>query len=158
MKILEPLFQEMIENLNRFQIEYLLIGGYAVNYYGFGRYTGDIDFWLNPDPMNKNKFIGMLEALAYNQDGVEQIKSMDFGVAQVISIGVPPTKIDFLTKVNLVSFEEAWPSRKFFPLKHYKIPVVDYQHLIIMKINTGRLKDQLDIEELQKINSNKNIP
>jgi len=48
MKILEPVFIQVIESLLKCQVEFLLIGGYAVNYYGYGRYTGDIDFWLRP--------------------------------------------------------------------------------------------------------------
>ena len=57
MKILEPLFVNVIEKLMDCKVEFLLIGGYAVNYYGYGRYTGDIDFWLRPGEVNKIKFL-----------------------------------------------------------------------------------------------------
>lgn len=56
MKILEPLFVDVLKKLNETKTSFMLIGGYAVNYYGYGRYTGDLDIWLNPDEGNKKTF------------------------------------------------------------------------------------------------------
>ncbi len=82
MKILEPLFINVINKLLEANVEFLLIGGYAVNYYGYGRYTGDIDFWLNPTNENKNNFLNALTALDRNADDIEQIREFDFTIAQ----------------------------------------------------------------------------
>ena len=71
-------------------------------------------------------------------------------------MGEAPLRIDFLTNVNLVDFDEAWKKRKEWPLENYLVPVVDYDHLILTKISTGRTKDKLDLEELPKINKYKN--
>ncbi len=71
-------------------------------------------------------------------------------------MGQEPLRVDFLTKVNLVAFDEAWTKRNNFPLKDFQVPIVDYQHLILTKFTTGRTKDKLDLEELQKINRDKN--
>ncbi len=152
MKIFEPLFIDVIEKLLQNNVEFLLIGGYAVNYYGYGRYTGDIDFWLRPDNANKQNFLKALHELKRNPIEIEEIGKLDFALAQVLSIGELPLRIDFLTKVNLVSFNEAWQKRRAFPLKNLELQVVDYHHLILMKLNTGRPKDKLDIDELQRIN------
>lgn len=152
MKILEPIFINVIEKLIQNSVDFILIGGYAVNYYGYGRYTGDIDFWIRPTEANKENFVKAFFQLCNDEGYVTKIKALNFGDAQVISIGEPPLRVDFLTKVNLVNFEEAWAKRVFFPLKDMQLPVVDYHHLITMKFNTGRPKDQNDMDQLQKIN------
>lgn len=152
MKICEPLFIEVIEKLIQCEVKFLLIGGYAVNYYGYGRYTGDIDFLIETSEENKNRFINFLVALNRDNDAIEKIKQINFKNAQVISLGEQPLRVDFLTKVNLVEFDDAWNKKRYFQLKNQNVPVVDYEHLILTKISTGRTKDKLDIEELQKIN------
>ena len=156
MKILEPLFIKVIESLFQHQVEFILIGGYAVNYHGYGRYTGDIDFWLNPSAINKEQFLRVFASLCKNEEAIASVKSLDFNKPQVISLGEPPLQIDFLTKVNFVDFEDAWKEKVFFQVKDIMVPVVNYYHLITMKFNTGRTKDKLDLEQLQRINSLKN--
>lgn len=151
MKILEPVFVEVIEKLLFNNIDFLVIGGYAVNYYGYGRYTGDMDLWLRPSEENKKKFIGLFKDLCNSRSVWERMEGLNFEEAQVISIGEPPFQIDFITRVNLVHFDEAWEKRAFFSLKDLKVPVVDYQHLITMKFNTGRPKVKYDIDQLQRI-------
>lgn len=155
MKILEPLFIKVISQLIKSNVDFLLIGGYAVNYYGYGRYTGDIDFWIRPTNDNKQNFISALIALERNPDDVKDIMELDFTQAQVVAMGEQPLRIDFLTRVNLVSFDDAWNKRKYFPVQNAQVPIVDYEHLILTKISTGRPKDMLDLDELQKINQHK---
>ena len=151
MKILEPLFIDVIEKMLRCEVEFMLIGGYAVNYYGYGRYTGDMDFWLKPTNDNKLKFLETLKLLGRNAEDIDELKKYDFTQAQVIAIGELPLRIDFLTKVNLVNFDEAWEKKNFLPINNFQLPVIEYNQLIQTKINTGRSKDKLDIEALQKI-------
>src|SRR5579859_6848580 len=121
MKILEPLFINVIEKLQENNVEFLLIGGYAVNYHGYGRYTGDIDFWLKPTDANKINFTNALSMLKRNSEEIEEIKKLDFSQAQVISMGEQPLRIDFLTRVNLVNFDEAWQSRKSITVKNLSL-------------------------------------
>lgn len=155
MKIFEPLFINVIEELLSHQVEFLMIGGYAVNYYGYGRYTGDIDFWLKPDNNNRDKFIKALLKLKPDSEILHKISLLDFTKAQVISIGEPPLRVDFLTRVNLVNFDDAWQKKRMLPLNNMQLPVVDYDHLITMKFNTGRAKDKIDLDVLQRINRKK---
>lgn len=152
MKILEPLFLNAIEKLLQNKVEFLLIGGYAVNYYGFNRYTGDMDFWINPTEQNKFLFLNALRAMDCSIKTIEAIDKLKFPVPEVFSLNDPPLRIDFLTQVNLVKFEEAWPKKKVLKISELELPVVDYHSLILMKINTGRGKDKIDVEELNKIN------
>jgi len=155
MKILAPLFKEVIFQLIENNVSFLLIGGYAVNYYGYGRYTGDIDFWIKPDNENKLRLLDVFTKLGRSKEEIFEINKLDFTLPQMVSIGVQPLRIDFLTKVNLVDFDEAWTKRVEWPVENYKVTVVDFHHLILTKFNTGRTKDKLDIEELQKINVKK---
>ncbi len=152
MKILEPLFKKVISQLVESNVRFLLIGGYAVNYHGYGRYTGDIDFWIMPDNENKLLLLDAFRKLGRNTDDIDTISQLDFTQPQTIFMGEPPLRIDFLTKVNIVDFNEAWEKRIEWPLENILVPVVDYEHLILSKISTGRTKDKLDLEELQKIN------
>jgi predicted nucleotidyltransferase len=152
MKILEPLFIKVLKQLIESNVQFLLIGGYAVNYYGYGRYTGDIDFWIKPDNENKVLLLDAFAKLERNAGDINEIGKLDFTQPQIIFMGEAPLRIDFLTKVNLVDFDESWRKRKEFPLQNFLVPIVDYEHLILTKIATGRTKDKQDIEELQKIN------
>ena len=152
MKILEPVFKKVIRQMVESEVCFLLIGGYAVNYYGFGRYTGDIDFWIKPDNENKKFLLNAFTKLGRNLDDVTAVGQLDFTKPQVFHIGEEPLRIDFLTKVNIVNFNDAWDNRKYWPLGNIEVPIVDYNHLILTKIATDRTKDKLDVEELQKIN------
>jgi hypothetical protein len=84
---------------------------------------------------------------------------MDFNKPMpVFFIGENPRRIDFITLVNNVSFEEAIKEVNYFPVGNIKIPVIQYHHLILTKSGTSRLKDLADIEELNRINKYRNQP
>lgn len=87
MKILEPVFIEVIEKLIHNNLDFIVIGGYAVNYHGYGRYTGDIDFWLRPSEENKMKFLNVFKEICNSNDDLKKIESKNFEETQVISIG-----------------------------------------------------------------------
>ena len=87
MKILEPLFRKVIIQLLESKVEFLLIGGYAVNYYGYGRYTGDIDFWIKPDNKNKLLLLDTFKKLGRNADDIDKISKLDFTKPQILLIG-----------------------------------------------------------------------
>lgn len=156
MKFLDPLFTKILEALLTHQVEFLLIGGYAVNYHGYGRPTGDMDIWLKPDNENKTKAIVAFRYLQFSKSDIEIIDTQNFEDPLVFFHGKPPLRIDFITKVNLVDFNKAWQERNILQLQNLSIPVVNYEHLILTKISVGRAKDKQDVEELQKINQGKN--
>lgn len=81
------------------------------------------------------------------------LRKMDFNnPVPVFDFGKPPRKIDFITLVSNVNFEEALKEVNYFSLEGKNIPVIHYNHLILSKLTTGRLKDKADIEELQRVN------
>lgn len=144
--------KEMLLRLIDFKVEFMLIGGYSVIYYGYSRGTEDMDIWLRPDNLNKLKLIDALISLGILQPDIDKLKTIDFTAPQVFFIGKKPLKIDFLTHVQGVAWEEAITAIRTLPLGDAMIPIVSYQHLIIMKMISTRSKDKNDVEELQRIN------
>lgn len=129
MKHLDPSFVEVLKALLNASADFLLIGGYAVNYHGYGRPTGDMDLWLRPDNENKQRCLSAFKSLDYTQESIENISKFNFEKKQVFFIGEPPLRIDFLTKVNLVDFKDAWKARRTLSYDDLEIPVIDFEHL-----------------------------
>jgi len=143
--------QEFIKLLTSAKVDFILIGGYAVIYYGYKRTTGDMDVWLKPDNANKNKLIPVLRELGFNNKGISHIEALDFTKHTAFHFWKEPERIDCLTHISGVSFEEADMQKVITDVEGISVPFIHYNHLILSKITTDRLKDKADIEELQKI-------
>jgi|ERR1019366_9371516 hypothetical protein len=156
MDILLEEHKKLLLLLLKHNVEFMLIGGYAVIYYGYQRVTSDMDIWLKPSNENRNKFIIALQEQGIMQEDTDVISQMDFTQIQVLHLGEKPNKIDFLTKVQGLTFEEADSKKVYFPLKDKKVPIIQYQHLITLKMISGRPQDKADVDILQKINQFKN--
>lgn len=153
MNILQENHQQILAALNKHKVVYMLVGGYAVIYYGYGRTTGDLDLWIEPSNTNKLLLLNALEDLEFEEVDIDILSQQDFTKAQVFSIGEEPFRTDFLTKVNLVSFDEAIKKSIRGTINEITVPVIHLDHLLLSKFNTGRIKDQADIEALQKISN-----
>jgi len=151
MNLFYPEHIMVLDALLRYQVRFLLIGGYAVIAYGYTRTTGDLDLWIDPSDQNKAALIDTFRYLRFEESELEIINQMDFKEATVFSMGTVPQKIDFLTKVSHVDFDEAYTKVVLMEFDDLQLPFVHYNDLVLMKMTTGRLKDQADIEELQKI-------
>jgi len=138
---------EMIRN----RISFILIGGYAVIYHGYVRTTGDLDIWLEPSDENKARFVSLLLELGYSRESIDAVREADFSRTLAFHIGSPPDRIDFLTRISGVQFEDAVRDQSFITDQNLKIPVISYKHLIVNKMLSSRLKDKADVEELSKI-------
>lgn len=149
---IEPHY-EVLRLLLKHQVDFMLIGGYAVIFYGYSRTTGDMDLWLKPDNQNKLKFCAAMEEAGYDKEGIELLKTKNFEQTLVFNLGTEPQRIDFLTFIDLVTYDEADKLKVIGEIDGIKIPVIHLNNLILSKINTGRSKDKADIEELQRINN-----
>lgn len=156
MNLFHPTHQRFVIAMLDEGIDFLLIGGYAVVYHGYVRYTGDMDVWLRPDDQTRDKFVKAMQRVDIHPDDLAQIAGMDFKDVIVFHFGDPPERLDFLTRVLGIDFEKAFERRVFLEVKGYKIPVLHLDDLIVNKILSGRPKDNADVEELQKINRLKN--
>lgn len=153
MYIFHPTHQEFLTALLGRQVEFLLIGGYAVNYHGFIRATGDMDIWLKPDNENKAKVLLALEQAGIHPDDIAQVdKIYDFNDVVVFHFGNDPERIDFLTRVQGVEFSKAFERRKILKVKDMEVPILHLDDLIVSKLLAGRPVDRIDVEMLQKIN------
>lgn len=142
---------ELLKRLQEFKVEYILIGGYAVNYHGFSRPTGDLDLWINGTDENKLKILQVLDLYKFLPESINHIRNLDFSKPNVFSFGEVPIRVDFLTKISGITFEDANKQKVIGELNGLQIPVLHFNHLILSKISNERLKDKMDVEELQKI-------
>ena len=104
--MLNPDFAEMLRALSAEGVEYLLVGAYAMAAHGVPRATGDIDIWVRPSPENANR---VLRALARFGAPLSDLTATDLQRdGTVFQLGVPPRRIDLLTSIDGVTFEDAW--------------------------------------------------
>jgi predicted nucleotidyltransferase len=144
-------FRQLLKSLIEYKIEFILIGGYAVNYHGYNRPTGDLDIWLKPDNTNRDKLISLLKNENFSAVSIKRITKLDFTQMVAFHFGKPPKRVDFLTKITGVGFEEAWKEKVLLPVENFQIPVLHLNQLILSKLSSNRLRDKADIEELQKV-------
>ena len=157
MNIFFPEHDKMLRKLSEYNVRYLLIGGYAVNYYGYHRTTGDMDLWISSDAVNIKKLQDIFLKMGFLDRDVAHLSTLDFEQPNVFSIGAEPQRIDFITRVNIVQFDEAYAQKNRVQIEEgFSIDIVHYRDLVTMKLNTGRLKDKADVEELQKVNRDAN--
>ena len=156
MNIFDRYTYDVLKAFTTASVEFIVVGGYAVNFHGFRRTTGDIDLWLKPDNENKIKIISAFRSLKIKESVLQQLSEMDFTKHLVFRDGEPPFKIDFMTYVSGVNFDEAYKERITTELDGLSIPFIHINHLVLSKFNTGRPQDAIDIEQLQKIQSLKN--
>lgn len=133
------------------KVDFILIGGYAVNFYGYNRATGDLDLWIQPDNNNKLLLITALKELGFDEEGLSIINTWDFTQPQVFHIWENPFKTDFLTRITGVKYEEAKKNAIFADIDNLTIPFIHLNDLIKSKTYTNRLKDKVDVEYLEKI-------
>lgn len=152
MDIMLPEHKDLLKLLLKHQVNFMLIGGYAVIFHGYERLTTDLDIWLKPDNENRDKLINALKDFEIGQESLAQLSNTNFEEISFFHFGQRPLRIDFLTKVSGITYSEAEPEIKFFPYDEIQVPVIQYHHLILTKISNNRAQDKADIEMLQKIN------
>jgi hypothetical protein len=104
--VLNQDFKEFIQSLNDNQVRYLIIGGYAVAFHGYPRYTKDIDIWIEISLDNAEKIVKALQQFGF---GSLELKPNDFLISnQVVQLGYPPNRIDLITSPDGVEFEECY--------------------------------------------------
>lgn len=144
--VLNQDFKEFIQSLNNNQVEYLIIGGYAVAFHGHPRYTKDIDIWINPVEENAVSLIAALDEFGFGALGLTKSDFLETG--QIIQLGYPPNRIDILTSITGVEFAECYQSRVIVELEDILINFIDLESLIQNKRASGRYQDLADIENL----------
>lgn len=139
-------FKELLELFNKHRVEYLVVGGYALAFHGAPRFTQDIDLFVHPTGENAERILAALDEFGFASLAVSKDDLTTPGM--VIQLGVPPIRIDIITRVSGVSWEEADAGKA--PGRYADTPVffIGREDLIRNKRATGRAKDAADIEAL----------
>lgn len=139
-------FRQFIQLLNEEEVEYIVIGGFAVAKYGYPRYTGDLDVFVSGSTVNAQKILLVMQRFGF---GPYDFELDDFaGDERFVSIGNEPYKIEILTHTKGISFEEAYQNREVVSNQGLSINFISYQDLIKNKKAVGRPKDLLDLDNL----------
>jgi hypothetical protein len=138
--------REFIESLNSHNVEYLIVGAFALGFHGVPRSTGDIDVLVRRSPENASRIEAVLVDFSFASLG---LTAADFiNADQVIQLGHPPNRVDLLTSITGVEFDEAWAERVAANLHGVPVHFISRQCLIRNKQATGRTQDLADLEAL----------
>jgi len=144
---MNPDFRELLLALNAHDVEYLVVGAHALAAYGYVRATKDLDVWVRPEPENADR---VLKALLAFGATLADLTANDLSKAGTIfQIGVPPLRIDLITSIEGVEFDEAWPDRLQTTFAGAPVFIISRHHLIVNKKSAARLQDLADIERLE---------
>jgi hypothetical protein len=144
--VLNQDFKEFIQSLNKNNVRYLVIGGYAVAFHGHPRYTKDIDFWIGMSQENAANMVKALEQFGFASLG---LKEDDFTAPdQIIQLGYPPERIDIITTPPGVDFDTCYTNRVQAEMDGVLVNFIDLENLKRNKKASGRHQDLADIENL----------
>lgn len=144
--ILPSDFKDFLQLLHEKKVEYLLVGGYAVIYYGYPRTTGDIDIWIARTADNAQKVVDVLQAFGFGSEDVYAEVFLEPNT--VHRMGFPPIRIELLTDISGVDFADCWAARETAVIEGIQVNVISRDNLRINKKASGRLKDLNDLEQL----------
>src|ERR1700686_175494 len=139
-------FKDFLKLLNLKRIEYLLVGGYAVGYHGYSRATADLDIWIALHPDNAQKMVDAIREFGFAVEGLTP--ELFLKTDNIIRMGVPPFRIEVLTTISGVNFEECYRERTTDLLDDVEVSLISLKHLKANKRASGRLKDLNDLEYL----------
>ncbi len=140
-------FKEFIKSLNDKGVHYLVVGGYAVAFHGYPRYTKDLDVWIEVNKINASNIIQALKQFGFASLALSE---NDFLVPnQVIQLGYPPSRIDLLTSADGVDFQSCYQSRVSTEIDGETVHFINLENLLKNKRSTGRAQDLADLENLQ---------
>jgi len=142
----QPDFRDMLVLLNEHEVAYLIVGAYALAFHGAPRFTGDVDIFVRPDRENARRVLDALDAFGFR---FPNLTAEDFeNPNKVVQLGVPPVRIDIITSISGVTWEEAEASREPGLFGDVPVSYIGREQYIRNKRASGRKKDLADIEAL----------
>ncbi len=140
--MLNPDFKDILSAFIKEKVEFLVVGGYAMAFHGYVRATGDIDLWIRCSDENAKRVRQALQTFGAPlfDLNIEDLKTP----GMVFQIGLVPSRIDVITQIDGVEFEDAWQEHKTIEIESLQIPVIGKIQLLINKQSTGRVKDLND--------------
>lgn len=144
----QPDFRDLLALLNAHKVEYLIVGGYALAFHGAPRFTGHIDVFVQPTKESAERIIEALTEFGFQFSNLEQT---DFEVPnKVVQLGVPPVRIDLITSISGVTWEQAKAHKEPGIFGDAPVSCIGKAEFVMNKRASGRKKDLADIEALGK--------
>jgi hypothetical protein len=145
-------FQQVLSVFNANEVNYMLVGGFAVNFHGFNRSTSDLDIWVKSSSENKKKIFNALRQLDFTDENLQQFLQLDFEQPFVFSVGLGPVDVEIFNSISGVKYGEAEAHKIIFDAES-GMPVyfISLKDLIVNKMLSGRPQDKVDVDELQRI-------
>ena len=135
-------FRELLGSFNAHGVEYVLVGAYALAFHGAPRYTGDLDLFIRPTPENAQRILAALADFGF---GSLDLAIDDFTASdRVVQLGVPPVRVDLVTSLTGVTWDEVWSARSEMTADGIRIAVINRAAFVKNKRATGRPKDLVD--------------
>lgn len=141
--LLPPDFREFLRLLNSSNVEYLIVGGYAVGYHGYPRPTGDLDIWISNTPANAERVHRALEEFGFDCPLAVLLQDN-----QVVRMGISPFRLEVLTTIDGVKFSECYRERVRGLIDGVEVTLISLPRLLQNKKASGRSKDITDLENL----------
>ena len=146
---LEKDLREFIESLNSRRVDYIVVGGHAVAFHGHPRFTGHIDFFVRPSSQNAERLVEAITEFGFSE---LHLSADTFTRPNtVVQLGYPPNRIDLLTSISGVDFEEAWSNKAPGELDGLPVFFLGRDALLKNKRASGRDKDLVDVNKLSAV-------
>lgn len=139
-------FKEFLKLLDENDVAYLLIGGYAVGYYGYPRATNDMDVWIAMQPVNAERMVTALRDFGF--DLPELTADLFLQKNSIVRLGVPPMRLEIMTGISGVEFDACYAEREKGTIDGISVSIISLRKLKINKRASGRYKDLNDLEHL----------
>lgn len=143
-----PDFKDLFSELCATEARFIVVGGHAVIFHATPRYTKDIDIWVGPSPENARR---VYDALGNFGAPMETLAVEDLATpGTIFQIGIEPNRIDIITEVEALSFEESWQRRVSSTYGGIPIAVLSHGDLLVNKRSVARPQDLLDVQALER--------
>lgn len=140
-------FEELFALLTTHGVKAVIVGAYAVAFHARPRYTKDLDILVEPTAENARRVLAALEEFGFGELGLTEA---DFEIGRILQIGMPPNRIDLLTRIDGVTFEEVWNGRRSGKFGEVAVSYIGRDELIRNKRASGRAQDQVDLAILEE--------
>ena len=141
-------YRDMLQILLGNEVRFLVVGAYAMSAYGYPRATGDFDIWVDTSPENSSKIYASLTEFGAPLTDISEQTFTEDGI--IFQIGIAPRRIDIITHIDGVRFQDAYEAKKVIEVEGLRIPFLSKEDLIKNKHSTGREIDKLDAEYLSR--------
>ena len=140
-------FKDFLKLLTENHARYLIIGGYAVGYYGYPRATAELDIWVEINQENAKALVNTITNFGFSKTDVKEGDFLKEG--KIIRMGFPPFRIEIITSISGVTFEDCYKRKLEIEEQGIKICLISREDLIENKKAAGRFKDKADLEKLE---------